>query len=922
MRSGPYIPRGNLQKRFEEQFLQDDERRQRLLDALIDLVPLDDKEPPPEFWSQPLPTVRDIPHLLHRLSVEPDALRRQLVARAIDTTWCQQQKQEVFDIIAQAWKQSVERTGPSLPELEQEFNQVLRPISLTSKEAQGLRTNWRQQEQKNAEARQFAESRRQKQHFDPPLDEQIETSLVMLEERGLDAWIRLNYLLAFEPDGALGVTQSHDDLTKFPGWKRASNQTQARLLNGARAFLSGYEPHSLERVEELDAVRANHAGYRALRLLLTHNQREVEALPPSFWARWSTSIVFFPDLWKREEQISVGLALMLAYRYAPGAVLEAFKVRLERDGKADNPTGSLRMLEGALDDSKEALQQYPALDVLRPLLEGFWRPSDAFCAFLIEHMKRPDWEPAIFGVWLGLLLKREVPEADAYARHLVATAAPVKSVGESEEADEESKARRERAVVAAELLLSETADGGWSVVWPAFQRDCAFGCAVVERLAPLSRVPSARDLTGLSERQLAEFYFWLETEFPQGQDPDIEGVHRPGTREFVGQYRNEVLSQLARRKTPGACREIELLIEKLPEATFLDDTLRHARELMGREQWQPMEPAGVLALREQLMTKPEIAIATVLSVEHEAMEILLDDPKPYTLPGPGAGRSFTLGTIPAFNNTGQHQIVLAQLVKMNNTISAASVTQLLERFPSLKYVIMCGIAGGVPQHLKAEDHVRLGDAVLCDDRGVIEYDFGKETLQEGRIVREIRATPKPPGAALVEATNLLMRGEEAGRRPWLSYIERIIQTMSASEAVWSWERPGDAFDVLLDSRVLDRNRGVEHPADRRRREGQPRLFRGLIASSNFVQGNPQRRDELRDQFKVKAIEMEGSGVAEATWLDGNAHFMVVRGVCDYCDARNKGDDWHPYAAAVAAAFTRALLEALPVATKTDSQINQ
>ena len=59
--------------------------------------------------------------------------------------------------------------------------------------------------------------------------------------------------------------------------------------------------------------------------------------------------------------------------------------------------------------------------------------------------------------------------------------------------------------------------------------------------------------------------------------------------------------------------------------------------------------------------------------------------------------------------------------------------------------------------------------------------------------------------------------------------------------------------------------------------------------------------------------MESSGVADATW-NHEIGYLVVRGICNYCDS-NKGDDWQAYAAAVAAAYTRALLESMPVPKK-------
>jgi len=66
---------------------------------------------------------------------------------------------------------------------------------------------------------------------------------------------------------------------------------------------------------------------------------------------------------------------------------------------------------------------------------------------------------------------------------------------------------------------------------------------------------------------------------------------------------------------------------------------------------------------------------------------------------------------------------------------------------------------------------------------------------------------------------------------------------------------------------------------------------------------------VRDAFGVMAVEMEGAGVAQATWLDGKIDYLVIRGICDYCD-ENKGEIWQPYAAIVAAAYLRVLLQSI------------
>jgi nucleoside phosphorylase len=83
----------------------------------------------------------------------------------------------------------------------------------------------------------------------------------------------------------------------------------------------------------------------------------------------------------------------------------------------------------------------------------------------------------------------------------------------------------------------------------------------------------------------------------------------------------------------------------------------------------------------------------------------------------------------------------------------------------------------------------------------------------------------------------------------------------------------------------------------------------VIAAADTLLKNAATRDVLRDRFGARAVEMEASGVQNAAWHQGKDIF-VVRGICDYCDSV-KNDDWQKYAALVAAAYARALVEAMP-----------
>jgi nucleoside phosphorylase len=129
----------------------------------------------------------------------------------------------------------------------------------------------------------------------------------------------------------------------------------------------------------------------------------------------------------------------------------------------------------------------------------------------------------------------------------------------------------------------------------------------------------------------------------------------------------------------------------------------------------------------------ELAAAkAMLAHEHESL------PQPSTDPN-----TYTLGTI------SNHNIVIACLPSgVYGTTSAAMVlAKMHSTFPYLKFVVMVGIGGGVPN--RGAD-VRLGDVVVSlpskASAGVVQYDFGK-ALPDGRFERTAWLN-KPPSVLL------------------------------------------------------------------------------------------------------------------------------------------------------------------------------
>jgi nucleoside phosphorylase len=355
------------------------------------------------------------------------------------------------------------------------------------------------------------------------------------------------------------------------------------------------------------------------------------------------------------------------------------------------------------------------------------------------------------------------------------------------------------------------------------------------------------------------------------------------------------LLQFSRRPTPELVGR--LLSQDAREPAFFDlmrrDIGQFAEKLLAATKPPLVAHDAQTPLGPGTAVRPLLGILTALDHEFAAVKAMLDHPRDHD--AAGAGMRYVLGTVPILGG-GTHSVVLA-LGDMGESLAAIHGTWLRSNFPTIKSVLMVGIAGGVPNPSKPDDHVRLGDVVVSDRYGVVQYDAVKLTAAGV----EFRPTPRPPSPSLLHFVRHLNVRMLEGSRPWEEHLRRGLQSLQ-------WSRPADNSDLLSDS--LDPAKLIAHPEDAKRQSaGQPRVFLGTIGSSNTLLKDPARRDELRNRFGVKAIEMETAGLADAAWMH-EIGYLGIRGICDYCD-ENKNDLWQHYAAMAAAAYARALLESMP-----------
>lgn len=285
----------------------------------------------------------------------------------------------------------------------------------------------------------------------------------------------------------------------------------------------------------------------------------------------------------------------------------------------------------------------------------------------------------------------------------------------------------------------------------------------------------------------------------------------------------------------------------------------------------------------------KIGIITALPKECAAMKMMMFDVKECFFDDKGAGHRYFLGKLKSANGK-THRVALAQC-GMGNNIAAIRATNMLNHFKSIDSIIMTGIAGGIPSYRNDDKQVRLGDIVVSN--GITQYDFIKETPKE----IENRSNASKPSALLLEAINIMKTYEYEDVYPWHEYLDEFSSDSH-------FLKPAEDTDELYDLE----GKLCAHPYDSTRTK-YPKVFTGAIASANTLLKNPNKRNMLKSTYGVLAVEMEASGIADATW-NHEVGYLVIRGICDYCDT-HKNDLWQAYAALVAAAYTRSLIEMLP-----------
>ena len=291
-----------------------------------------------------------------------------------------------------------------------------------------------------------------------------------------------------------------------------------------------------------------------------------------------------------------------------------------------------------------------------------------------------------------------------------------------------------------------------------------------------------------------------------------------------------------------------------------------------------------------------VAWICALPIEKTAARNMLDELH-HPPPQPDHDKNiYTFGRI-----CGHNVVIVCQ--GKGTTAASVVATQIRAIFKSIRFCLLVGIAGGVPD----EKDVRLGDVVVSkgDGRsgGVVAHTCGKETCRGFESHPFLDGVPELLRNAINELESQLMDRDS-------KISDYILQATTRNPRFEDFRRPKSVVDNLFkndydhvnpnDKTCLycDKRRIIRREPPTRR---GPLVHFGIVASGDqVIKDGVTRANIVKCHPGVIAVDMEAAGLMNVIGC------AIIRGISDYADS-HKNDGWQKYASAVAAAVAKEIL---------------
>lgn len=532
----------NHESSFEQLLKNDDKKRRQLIEAIVSIV-LNSEENP--LWLDGYRTSlilhQDFLWMLERFQALQLEREQQVWAKLIWRRFIRYVPEQVNAILT---------VSQNSPILKAEFAPLIEKIKLDSPRAEQERAYYLQEQK-------WQNSNKNQSLLKPPPKERVITLLDKFESGDTESWQQLCHDMTLKLDSNCYGNLFSSDLTTLPGWIEAEATTKVRIIEAAKVYVHQVNPENQEWLGTNSIYPSALAGYEALRLLLQEEPNFISTISVEAWKRWTPIILEsskFSD--GRDEKTSQEL-VKKAYQSVATEFINTLMILIDKENQNYNQIFITNQVKVCWDQNLEN-------------------------ALLIK-VKDDNLKLKSLSCLLEELLEHKVKEAETFAKSFIGLPSSF------------SGYRRAKAIVAAWTLINHAEDAGWSVVWPAIQRDYKFGRKVFET-ASFSDGQAVNIGQALSENQLANLYIWLVHQYPHAKDPAHEGVYSPRPRDNVAEFRDHVLGHLQERGNPQACEEIQRIINEFPKIDWLKRVLLEAQTVVRRRNWNPPLPLEIIKL--------------------------------------------------------------------------------------------------------------------------------------------------------------------------------------------------------------------------------------------------------------------------------------------------------------------------------------
>jgi predicted NACHT family NTPase len=520
--------------------LQDSEQKRRsLIQAMLPLIKKSEFNPLDLiFTNTPIVFPEDVLWLIAALKSTDDLACKRILAKLIFQVFNQEDQEQVDATFYASEDDQI---------LGEFFRNFFQPIPLDSEQAADLR-------EMHQRRRSWA-AREQDEKEEP----QSPTALIatrsdQFEAGDFDAWWHLNVDL-------IRWSRSNEfetDLTVLSVWMLIDDSTKSRLIRTARKYVEGRNSEPEKWIGENKEYRPAHAGYRAIKLLLSETPDIVYAFQREVWKQWAPAVLYYSQYLTDSNEDQDRLMLKLAYQNAPDEIIKTLMALIDKENGESGQAFIVRRMEFILDSRLEKN--------------------------LLEKLSDDLLKEGALGDILGMLLSHRVADAVKSARELAAPHQMNKGVD------------RSRALVAMRLLFIFAANQGWDVIWPTVNKDPEFADELFRAIAfQFDRYQEMRSKS-LSADQLADLFILLSKRYPHREDPHPDGFHEVASRERLGQWRDSILMYLKGLGTPESCTAIWRISQRLPHLQWLKRVLSEAESITLRRTWNPPEPRHILRL--------------------------------------------------------------------------------------------------------------------------------------------------------------------------------------------------------------------------------------------------------------------------------------------------------------------------------------